>query len=44
MADYSEITKDELCGYTDATTGETVESPTDTVCDAWSDVCINAIP
>ena len=43
VEDYAMMSKDELCGYT----GEdnvTVESVTDIICDAWSDVCVNDIP
>lgn len=43
VEDYAMMSKDELCGYT----GEdnvTVESVTDTICDAWSDICVNDIP
>ena len=35
--------KDELCGYTDDS-NVTVDSVTDIICDAWSDVCVNDIP
>ena len=38
-----EISRVELCGYTDDD-GVTVESVTDTICGAWSDVCVNDIP
>ena len=43
VEDYSMMTKDELCGYTDES-NVTVYSVTDTICDAWGTVCVNDIP
>ena len=43
VEDYSMMTKDELCGYTDEN-NVTVDSVTYTICEAWGDVCVNAIP